>query len=336
MALLLVATAVAGREIWLRQQGYSISYDDFENLWADKRGRVYQPTDKATVFIGSSRIKFDLDVPTWEQLTGTEAVQLAIEGTSPRRLLTDLAEDPEFKGRLVVDVTEMLFFSALPMFDLQANKGIAFYKTYSPSQKVSFKVHSLLESGLVMLDEEYFSLNAMLNKTPVRNRPGVYPGLDFPWEFSKKYFTRQSYMDDRFLADSNLQNKVKGIWAAIGKSVQEPPPVGARLDSILLAVKTDVDQIRARGGQVIFVRTPSDGPFWEGEQMGFPREKYWDRILAVTQAPGIHFQDHEAIAHFQCPEFSHLSPQDAIVFTRHLVQLLQQQGWSFPQTVAAR
>ncbi len=52
-------------EIHLRNQGNKISYDDNEALWSDKRAMVYQAIDKATVFAGSSRIKYDLDIPTW-------------------------------------------------------------------------------------------------------------------------------------------------------------------------------------------------------------------------------------------------------------------------------
>ena len=39
-------------------------------------------------------------------------IQLAIEGNSPLPVLEDLAADENFKGNLVVDVTEGLFFSS--------------------------------------------------------------------------------------------------------------------------------------------------------------------------------------------------------------------------------
>jgi hypothetical protein len=67
-----------------------------------------------------------------------------------------------------------------------------------------------------------------------------------------------------------------------------------------------------------------------GEQKGFPREKYWDRLLSFTNSPGIHFADYPPIAHFVCPEWSHLSPQDAATFTTHFISLLEEKGWKFP------
>src|SRR5450631_4535057 len=112
LMLVLVLAVIGGWELYLRSKGEAISYDDGPPLWADKRAMVYEPSDKATVFIGSSRIKYDLDIPTWEKITGKHAIQLAIEGSSPVPVLVDLGNDKNFAGRLVVDVTEPLFFSS--------------------------------------------------------------------------------------------------------------------------------------------------------------------------------------------------------------------------------
>ena len=330
LTLLLILTSVASWEFYLRNKGYFISYDDGEALWSDKRAKVYQPFDQTTTFIGSSRIKFDLDIPTWEKVTGENAVQLAMEGNSPRPVLTDLANDPGFKGKLIVDVTEGLFFSSSPGYNNQAGKNIAFYKKFTPSERASVKIDYLLESQFVFLDKNFFSLNALLQELPVHDRPGIYGGPDFPWNFNRNTFDRQSYMSNRFVTDTILQNKVKNIWYNMGRAIREKPPTGALLDSILLSVKTDCDKIKARGGQVLFVRTPSSGPFIAGEKMGFPREKYWNMLLAVTNCPGIHFEDYPAIAHFQCPEFSHLKPTDAVLFTKNFINILQEKGWVFP------
>jgi len=77
------------------------------------------------------------------------------------------------------------------------------------------------------------------------------------------------------------------------------------------------------------VRTPSSGPFLIGEAQGYPKDKYWNRLLEVTSCPGVHFQDYESMSHFQCPEFSHLTPADAVVFTKNLAGIMEQKGWKF-------
>ncbi len=138
-------------------------------------------------------------------------------------------------------------------------------------------------------------------------------------------------MMDVFLTDTNLQNKVTGNWKFFASINKEPPADGPRLDSFMTVVKNNCDKIKARGGQVIFVRTPSSGPYWMNEQKAFPREKYWDRLLAETKCPGIHFIDYPSIDHFVCPEWSHLAPKDAITFTENFVSILEKEkGWRFP------
>ncbi|MEJ0083263.1 MAG: hypothetical protein WDM78_20450 [Puia sp.] len=69
LALSLSLIAILSWEFHLRHTGHDLTYDDNEALWADKRAMVYNPADNATVFIGSSRIKYDLDIPTWRALT---------------------------------------------------------------------------------------------------------------------------------------------------------------------------------------------------------------------------------------------------------------------------
>ena len=67
---------------------------------------------------------------------------------------------------------------------------------------------------------------------------------------------------------------MKSIWQDVGKMMSTMPRLTpAQEDSIFSTIKHDVDNIKARGGQVLFVRTPSSGAYLMGEKMGFPREK---------------------------------------------------------------
>ncbi len=332
LTIVLVAAAVLSWEFYLRNKGFETSFYDDPALWTHKRDMVYEPADKATVFIGSSRIKFDLDIDTWQNITGDHAIQLACVGSTPIPILEDLANDKNFKGRLVVDVTEGLFFSTAPGNSRRPVENMKYYKDRTPAQRASFHINHLLESQFVFLDKEWHSLNEQLEKLHVQNRPGVYKFPGFPSDFGRVKFNRQEYMTDKFSSDTTLQNIVKNIWVEFIKASKEPPASGTKMDSILTAVKTAVDKIKARGGQVLFVRTPSSGGFKMGESMGFPREKYWDRLLAITNCPGIHYADYPAIDHFICPENSHLSLTDAKVFTKNFIKILsEEKGWKFPK-----
>ena len=333
-AALLTAVLVIGFlvfwELRIRGQGVPVDYDDNAALWSDKRAKAIDfPADKATVFIGSSRIKYDLDIATWRKLTCDEPVQLAMEGNSPLPILDDLANDEKFKGKLVVDVTEGLFFSNDAISEPANN--ISYYKKQSPSQKLSFQLNHALESQFVFLDRDCYSINAFLDQQRIPSRPGVFVMPLFPKEFGRNSFDRQRIMMDQFMTDTNLQNMVTGNWKFFASINKKPPASGRTLDSFFTAIKKSCDKIKERGGQVMFVRTPSSGPYWMAEQKGFPRENYWDKLLSITSCPGVHFKDYPAINHFTCPEWSHLKPSDAVIFTENFINILEKDvGWKFP------
>lgn len=326
MAVIVLATVI-GYETMLRVHGMPISYDDSPALWANSRQESVEDQKNSVVFVGSSRIKYDLDIPTWEAQTGMRAIQLAHVGSNPLPMLDDLANDAAFKGNLVIDVTEPLFFSNLPFMFEKPTSGIKYFHERTLAQQASFEINRVVESQLVFLDKDNFSLNARIDRLFIPNRPGVFGGPIFPEEFAMTKFDRQTSMTNRFAHDTNQVNVVRNIWAGMLKAKMGPPLTDAQIDGILQNVKKSVDKIKARGGNVVFVRTPSSGPFLQGETMGFPRARYWDKLLEATQCQGVHFQDHASLSNFVCPEFSHLDQSDARKYTIGLASILQQMQW---------
>lgn len=338
LALLIVVGFLTVWECYWRSRGFPISYDDDASLWSTKRKQIYVPIDTATVVIGSSRIKFDFDIPTWERETGERVVQLCFVGTSPRPLLDDLASDDGFRGKVIIDVTEGLFFDRNQRrSEKSAVDAIEYYRNWTPAQKASACLNYLLESAFVFLSKEKFSLNSFLNEIPLPKRKGVFVFPLFPREFEMNTADRQNYMTEMFKNDPGLQKRQTDNWVALGALDKTPGISGEALDAVFQQVKTAIDKIRGRGGQVCFVRTPSSGGYIETENEVYPRGKYWDRMLTYTETPGIHFEDYPATAHFICPEWSHLSSQDTIPYTLHLIRTLKEEkGWKFQRHSLAR
>lgn len=324
--VLLVVAIIGGWEIHLRQKGISIAYDDNGAMWADKRAMVYEPADKADVFIGASRIKYDLDVDTWQKLTGRHAIQLALEGNSPMLFLEDLANDPRFKGKLIVDVTEIAYFSDGPRFNAKPQSYVDFYKNQTPAQRTSFLIDRVAESQFVFLDEQFLSLNALLDDNwHIPDRPGFVSAAPpkFPLEFWRQDFSRQTKMAPRFLTDTVLQDKVTGVWSFfLDMGAKTPPPKVDPVPGIIQRTVAAVNKIREHGGEVVFVRPPSSGKFWAVEQLAFPRKKLWEPLLAATHCQGYFFTDYPGLAKWVPVEWSHLSPEGAVGFTRELVKVL--------------
>jgi hypothetical protein len=330
LALFLIIAFIVGYEAFWRSRGMPVSFNDDDALWANKRHEIYQPADKATVFIGSSRIKFDLDIPTWEKITGEKAIQLALVGTNPVPLLEDLAADEKFKGKLIVDVTEGLFFSLSPQNDASAEKGIKYFKNETPSQNFSNKVGYLLESNFVFLEENKYAVNALLNDMALKNRKGVFAEPPFPKGFEMTNYDRQTYMTDEFVNDSSEVKRMTDIWMFFASLSRKKAIDGDTLQQYLSRVKTAVDRLKGRGVKIVFVRTPASGPMEIGMKKGYPREQYWEQLLKHTNTPGIHYEDYPETSKFICPEWSHLKLSDAKIYTAHLVKTLQQEtGWTF-------
>lgn len=330
LTVILVLLFVLCWEGYWRSRGFTTAFNDGKELWAAKRKLAYVPSTKSTVIIGSSRIKFDLDLDLWRDLTGDEPVQLSMVGTSPRPLLEDLANDENFKGRLIVDVTETLFFSRnTKRTGKSAVEGIDFYHKATPAERVSAYINFGLESQWVFLEEDKFALNELLDEISLPARAGVFQFPLFPKEFEEVNFDRRNYMTPMFLADTGLQNKQIKNWTILGALDTTPAIKGDTLEMVFKEIKTSVDKIRSRGGEIMFVRTPSSGGYWETEKKVYPRDQYWDRLLAYTNTQGIHFSDYPEIAGFTCPEWSHLSTQDGKVFTENLVRILEEKGWKF-------
>jgi hypothetical protein len=333
-AAVLIIIFVVFWEFFWRSKGYAISFNDDKVIWASARKKVYAPSDRATVFIGSSRIKFDIDIPTWKALTGEDAIQLALVGTSPRPVLHNLARDENFRGKVIMDVQEHAFFS---MDSVQREKSardaIEYFQKETPAQKVNAAFDYVLESNFVFLEEGKFGLNALLNGLNIPNRPGIVIRNGPPKDFSQFSQERQASMTPMFLENKEFQNRLIQYWsdgAALNKS---KPIKGSALDAYFHELKISIDKIRSRGGIVVFVRPPSSGKFLERENRDYPRSQYWDLLLKSTRTEGFYYADYPETAYFVCLEESHLTPEDAINYTTALVNILKErESWTFRGT----
>lgn len=329
MMLLIVGGFLAAWEVYWRTQGYEPSFENTADIWSKERAKVGSHGTDDTVIIGSSRILFDLDLDMWQQAFPGKPrpIELAAVGTCPLPVLRDLAGDPAFTGTLLCGVTEGLFF--MPMEAPPAAEVAAFVKhfhTWSPASKSGLYLSIPVESAFASLNLEDLSLNALLKRwIPVENRPGTRVDPPLPPYFASIDYDRRNKMWSRMETDPAVQHKVQQVWLPLFGRV--PPAFPPELtDAIFGGIRADVEKIRARGGRVVFIRCPSSGTLLELERGLRPRALYWDRLLRETGAPGIHFEDHAELQGLFCPEWSHLTRSDAVVFTRHLAEIVRREG----------
>lgn len=324
---LMTVLLVAGWEILCRQRGFAPALDDTPDLWAQTRERLDDAPADQIVLIGSSRILFDLDIDTFHRLAGgTRPIQLATVGTNELHLLEVLAKDPGFRGTAIVSFVPGLTFLPARAATRIVRKAIETYEHGALSQRIGARLWQWLDARLAFLNTEELSLRKLIEQLDLPQRAGVEgAALFLPYI----YFVddeRRGYLFDGVETDLARQQQVKAAWMFADPKPEKPEVAAAEREAlrheILWRARAAVTAIRARGGRVIYVRFPSTGGVLAQEDVDFPRDRTWDALLAITGAPGIHFQDHPELARFDCPEWSHLSARDAVDFTRALVPLI--------------
>lgn len=329
-SIMIVAFVIFWEYYW-RNRGFTTTYNDDKVIWATNRKKIYAP--ETTVFIGDSRVKFDIDLATWKAMTGENAVQLAMVGTPARPVLFNLANDVNFRGNIIIGGAEPSFYSLDTLQrEISARDGIEYYNKETPAQKLNASLDFFLESKLVFLEEGKFGLNSLLNTIPIANRPGVFTRTLPPRQFSNSDYFRQSVETPRLLKDTALRNEVINYWSNSAARSKIKPITGDTLQAFFKQYKISIDKIKVRGGKIAFIRPPSTGAVLERENRFYPRDQYWDRLIKYTETPGFFYTDHPEIAHLSCPEQSHLSPGDAVIFTKALIHYLREHGWTFPRS----
>ncbi|MEX0331965.1 MAG: hypothetical protein AB3N64_11130 [Puniceicoccaceae bacterium] len=323
-ALLVLGFMIFWETYW-RLEGYEPQLEETAELWARLRGQAATGSADEVVYTGSSRIAFDFDQDVWQQyFGGPRPIALPKIGTNPRPFLADMANDPGFRGLLIVGVTEGLFFSP----DEAPPAGEArIYLEHRENRSISARTDYLLsipvQSAFASINKEDLSLAALIRSRwlDLPDRQGAYLMPDYPPFIGAIGPDRRIKMWHKCERDPELQRKVQQIWMPW---FQLGPPLGGPpLEAIFDSVRQDVEKIRSRGGEVVFLRLPSTGELRKVEKERWPRQVYWDRLLRETGAPGIHFEDYDGLKGFDCPEWSHLSRVDAVIYTRNLVPIMQ-------------
>jgi len=309
-----LALGVSALEVNARRIGlHAGDIDNSEVEWVKERARS-EGADVAIV--GDSRILFDTNLDRFEKLTGERPVQLAIHGTSALTLLEDVAENRNFHGLLIVGLADTMFFQP---FD-----GYGGYVRHrndykSPSGRIGIEIDHVMQRRLAFLDSNY-RLSVLAHRLDKDYRPGVEGPLDDIWKIQEVGERRQTWMWDRIERPGPLQAHARWAWKGFKEKFPFTPQLIA---SGQARAKKAVDAIRARGGEVVFVRPPSGPQLRVNEEAQVPKAKGWDVLLRNTHSVGVHIDDLPAsVQGLTLPEFSHLTRKCAIVFTDAYVRRL--------------
>jgi len=301
---LIFLTLVVSVEGFWRSRGHHPSVVDSPDYWGLHRARVQDRSDQV-VLIGGSRMQLGFDSDTFHRMFPSRPItRLEINGTSPMGSLRNLADDPKFCGTVICSCTALSFLSE--QWNAQ-QEYLQSYRELNPLNQFEPWIRSRLQHRLVILNPNVSSglvtdvfqgkLPEPLNRTTRldRSQPTNFASVR---ESAKRTVLRRiknrdyNIDDEQWLADV----RVVGEW---------------------------VERIKARGGQVVFVRFPTTDEHWQFFEQLTPREVFWDRLPELTGAPCVHFRDYATLSRFDCPDTSHLDCTDAPGFTRELIKILQ-------------
>jgi hypothetical protein len=337
LALALVVIAVSGWELRMRSLGlHAADIGDGKAYWVVERRKIDAGPRDQVAILGDSRILFDTNLDVWQQLTGIRPIQLALAGTPALPFLTDLANDEHFAGLVVLGMNEPVFF--LPVPGIQGD-ALEYSRIESPSQRVGHQIDLLLQRRLAFLDAEY-ALFSLIDQLDLSNRLGVDPGYfvagnDYlaVWKLAESFADRQTTMWPRFETDAYLQRHAELAWSSTITLLDDTfahgaPYPDALIGGMIAKARRDIETIRGRGGEVVFVRPPASGEFLKWERIAVPRATVWERLLRETHSFGIHFEDYPEMRVLVPREWSHLTGADQKLFTRAYVTVLcQKVAW---------
>jgi hypothetical protein len=286
---------------------------DGASAWAEQRRRVTDDPAQI-VIVGDSRILFGSNLDRFAELTGRRPIQLALTGARSLPLLQDLAMNSEFRGLAIVGISELKYFGS---GDAVTRTALERFSRESPSQRSGFLLQRVLERWLAFLDDGYRLSHLLLRLDRGWRAQARGPYQDV-WKIAAGGADRQTWLWERLETDADLRKHAIASW--IYDPV--PPFTDHAIAHTLEATASAVQTLRARGGEVVFVRPPSARQFRFGEERHLPRERGWDALLKAAGVVGVHFEDHPSMQRLKTPEYSHLSRACALVYTDAYVRAL--------------
>lgn len=340
LAAVIALAFIALLELRLAVQGFGPTVVDSPELWAVWRREANRLGPSALVFVGASRFQLGIDLPTVRRLSGLEPVQLAIDGSTPLPVLEQLADDPGFRGRVVVDLywdlisgedrrdTTRTYLAAyarqpeaplLPSFEVteawlqrQVRWSLASYADgASPWQSLLLRALSNT------------STPAYLVSSPDRSWAADYTKVQMP-AFALTRAARNLELGPWDYPGPRRAETVAELNAAVA-GIRSPSSTSDAFNAGVARIAAAAGKLRARGSQVFLVEMPQSGYVQAIEARRYPKALYWDVLHQRMQAesvPSVSGLHTPALQGFACPDGSHLDRRDRKTFTTALLRTL--------------
>jgi len=306
MGLLLAVLLLAGLEAFWRHEGHLPSIVDSETLWAIERERVNG--DDVIAIVGTSRAVTGVSMATLRaRLPHKRPIMLAIAGHAPGNILRNLLADRRFHGTVVVEMEGSL--DGAPF-----REPTAYLRTYAEGVELNTRANTIIRA---QMQSAFTVLRADLGANQVLSKVLEDHTLPPP--------AHQFVHADRSMSADFRNVDTRRLLSSPTGTIISAPPGPQAWSKTMASLEPGIAALRARGGDVAFVRFPTTVDHY-GEEAAHPRATHWDPWASTTAAKTLHYRDVPAMADLDCPDGSHLDMRDAPRFTNALVDGLSRLG----------
>jgi len=340
LALLLAACFIAAIELRLHARGFQPTVLDSPELWGHWRRQANAHGTQALVFIGASRIQLGIDPGTVARASAWVPVQLAIDASLPLPVLEHLALDPAFRGHVVMDFypgavtpTDRSDAALRYVGHFAAQRPPGRLPTFDRTEpwlrdRVRWSLASYADGAtplqsLLLRVLSPSATPAYLITRPDRSREADYRLVPMP-DFALNRAVRHLQTGPWDYDGPQQVSTVAQLDAAVA-SIRAPSETPAIFLEGIERIAALADRLAARGASLTVIHMPTSGYVRAIDEQRHPRHLFWDVLAARLQAQSVttlHTADVPALAHFECPDGSHLDLRDRAGFTAGLLQAL--------------
>ena len=315
VASLVAVVALATVEAGKRALGHRPSVVDDEAQWCLQRDRLEGEGESALALLGTSKAQMGLCGQTLsERLPSYTIAQLAKAGTHPLAALTDLADDPDFRGTVVCELIARSFTPGR----LHSQQAVVEFhrRRWTTDQSINAALGGRLEqasAAVSPLSSVRAVASSLLDHQQLPDPPFVVQD-------------HRRFMSADFTRIDLDEYRARRLRLALESHENEVAPSAEEWLAVAQSFEPAVDRIRQRGGEVVFTVFPVSPERAAIDEQHFPRTEYWDRFARSTAAHTLHWNDVPTLRGFECPDTMHLDTRDTAAFTGALLDELQRRG----------
>ena len=201
----------------------------------------------------------------------------------------------------------------------------------------------MLSEHLGFLDDGFKLFELIDHYSNFPDREGSWDLNAGEWKLGRFFPDRQTDMWGPVENEGSFDNEqILAFWMlGLDRPPEDKERMAEMVESAVEFFAPLVQQLRARGGDVVFVRMPSSGKYLDHDLAANYRELTWDPMVEGVDAVWINSMDYDELSSdLEIPEWSHLSRKSQDDFSRRIVPVLEKhyqdaRGQSIQNVIAA-